>query len=83
MLVTLIPDQISLKKWSKILQPKVELMVQNYQMLKLNYKLSDRLFAKLDSYQNDDLNFNINTNEILSYIISMSEEFRHYANLNR
>jgi len=58
-------------------------MVQNYQMLKLNYKLSDRLFAKLDSYENEDLNFNIDTNEILSYIICMSEEFRHYANLNR
>jgi hypothetical protein len=83
MLVTFNPDQISLKKWSKILQPKIEIMVQNYQMLKLNYKLSDRLFAKLDSYENEDLNFNIDTNEILSYIICMSEEFRHYANLNR
>ena len=74
---------ISMENWADSFQSRVEMIVQNYQMLKLNYTLSDKLFAKLDSFGNEDLNSKIDTNELLSYIIGMSEEFRHFANLHR
>ena len=77
------PDGLKMKKWAKLLQPKIEMIVQNYQTMELNSKLSDNFFTKLDSFKDQDLYFNIDADEILSYVIAMSEEFRHYANLHR
>ena len=59
------------------------MILRNYQTLKLTNTLSDKLFTRLDSFQNEDSNFNIDENEILSYILSMAEEFQLYANLHK
>jgi len=77
------PGHISMNKWAKILQPKVEMILRNYQTLKLENNLSDKLLTRFDAFQNENSNLNINKNEILSYILNMAEEFQHYANLHR
>ena len=76
-------DEVRLNKWGKILQPKVEMIVQNYQKLQDNNNLLDNLFETVNSVFEDVSNVNFYRKEILSYNSIVSQEFRLFANMHR
>jgi hypothetical protein len=76
-------DEVRINKWAKILQPKVDMIVQNYRTVQNHLNLMSKLFETLNLVLENHSNVDAIKREILSYVSVVSQEFRHFANMFR
>ena len=76
------PPQHIPNRWTKMLQPKVEAIVRSYETSQ-DENCSNKMFDKLDSIFEGDVELKIDRKEIISDLNKMAEEFARFAELQR
>jgi hypothetical protein len=82
------PDPMSVEppsfnRWTKMLEPKIEMIMKTYQAAMVHDDSSEKLFGKIDRIFNGDSKIEMGKIDIFENINKMFKEFERFANLQR
>jgi hypothetical protein len=73
----------SFNRWTKMLEPKIEMIMKTYQAAMVHDDSSEKLFGKIDRIFNGDSKIEMGKIDIFENINKMFKEFERFANLQR
>jgi hypothetical protein len=73
------------RPWPALMNSKVELIVQRYQMTlsQMKTEMSEELFLKMEALLNGDATVNIGKEEVFEHLSRVAKQFHHFALLHR